>query len=77
MSKPQKSFTICIEAEVQMSIEDIWPDDDAPENPTAKDVIQAMQDDCISIGRLVEDWNIPVSASVWNQNDRNDRASWD
>ena len=71
-----KTFTIRIECEVTLNTEDIWPDGDAPENPTAKDVVQAMDDDCVNIGALIEDWNFPAEVRVWDTNDRKDMASW-
>lgn len=72
-----KKFTVSIECEVVLSTSEIWPDGNAPESPTAKDVIQTMQDDCIDIGRLLSDWNLPACIHVWNPDDRNDRAEWD
>jgi hypothetical protein len=42
---PDKSWELWVDTPVYMlSIDDIWPDGDAPENPTAEDVIEAMRE---------------------------------
>jgi hypothetical protein len=72
----QKTFTISIECEATLNVEDSWPDGDAPENPTAKDVIQAMDDDCGSVTKLLDEWNLPAEVFVWDANDHTDKATW-
>ena len=71
-----KTFTISVECEVTLNTREIWPDGNAPENPTAKDVVQAMEDDCISVSKLLDEWNLPAEVFVWDANDHKDRANW-
>jgi hypothetical protein len=71
-----KTFTISIEGEVTLNTEDIWPDGDAPENPTAADVIRAMEDDCGSVTKLLDEWNLPAEVHVWDANNQKDHKSW-
>ena len=37
-----KLFTVTLHAEYMLTVDEVWPDGDAPENPTAKDVIEQM-----------------------------------
>jgi hypothetical protein len=36
------TFTVDFGGAISLSVDEIWPDGDAPENPTANDVIQRM-----------------------------------
>lgn len=38
----KKQFSISIESDATFFVEEIWPDGDAPENPTADDVRKAL-----------------------------------
>jgi hypothetical protein len=51
-----KRFRISIDIESVLSVEQLWPDGDAPENPTADDV-KALIDKCGGID-IIEDWNL-------------------
>lgn len=53
MKKFQLSYTI----NVVLSVDDIWPDGDAPENPTVADVEKVI-DACGGWQRIVSDWNL-------------------
>lgn len=45
--------------EATLSVDEIWPDGDAPENPTRDDVIAVMQKSG-SAYRLAQDWNLDL-----------------
>lgn len=64
MSKPGKRFRVSVSAEADLAIAEIWPDGDAPENPTADDVREKIELTC-GWGDLVRDWNLPQDADVW------------
>jgi len=51
----RQTFTVCF-PDVSLSIEDIWPDGDAPVNPTARDVVERMGGS--SVGAVIRDWNL-------------------
>jgi len=72
-----KSFIVKIEYETTMSIEQIWPDGDAPENPTAKDVVKAMQEDCPTVAGLLSEWDFPVTVRVTDEINPGDQATWE
>lgn len=72
-----KQFTVKIEYETIMSIGEIWPDGDAPENPTAQDVIKAMQEDCPTVGGLLSEWYFPVTVRVRDEGNPRDEAVWE
>lgn len=49
----KKYFSVTIESEI--SSEEVWPDGDAPENPTAEDVAKVMRG-CGNETTVVNDW---------------------
>jgi hypothetical protein len=49
--------------DVALEVEDVWPDGDAPENPTAADVAEVMRSTG-SIGRIVSEWNLWAEIEV-------------
>lgn len=52
-----KKFTINIECSVDMDLDELWPDGDAPENPTAKDVENLIEKSGGPVG-IIDDWNL-------------------
>lgn len=58
MSDKQKTFTITVEGSYTLTVDEIWPDGDAPENPTREDVAAAMKKSCHSTYQLMRDWNL-------------------
>lgn len=50
-------FTISYEVEETLSLEDLWPDGDAPENPTVDDVIGIMRKSG-SVINWMRDWGM-------------------
>lgn len=55
----ERTFHIEWGGEADLLIEEIWPDGDAPENPTRDDVIAVMQKSR-SVSRLCSDWNLKI-----------------
>lgn len=51
---PETTFLISL-GETELTVEEVWPDGDAPENPTAEDVATAMRS---SRGPVLSDWNL-------------------
>ena len=50
-----KTFTIHIDAIVDLAVGDIWPDGAAPDDPTDADVVAAMKA-CGSKWTVLNDW---------------------
>lgn len=53
----ERVFTISVEADYDLSVSEIWPDGDAPDDPTAEDVAAVMES-CGTKRRVLHDWNI-------------------
>ena len=71
-----KQFKITYEMECVLDTDQMWPDGDAPTNPTAKDVIALIRRHG-GIYRVLDDWNLHQTCSTWevheesNSRDRN------
>lgn len=52
------TFSFVFEGEVELSAGDIWPDGDAPENPTTQDVVARIQTRWWRIDRFMREWNL-------------------
>lgn len=52
-----KRFRISITCEVELDLDDLWPDGDAPDNPTEQDVRRLIDRDGGPI-RILDDWNL-------------------
>lgn len=60
----KKLFSFRFEIEETLSVKDIWPDGDAPENPTADDVRKVFMNSCRgNVIRGMEDWGLLDSYS--------------
>lgn len=59
----KQNIQISVDGITSLSPEDIWPDGDAPENPSVDDVIKAIKDDCYSAEELFNKWHLSVY--VW------------
>jgi len=57
-----KVFTISF-PDTHLTIEEVWPDGDAPENPSAEDVAEVMRRNGGFRG-VLSDWNIIDSLEV-------------
>ncbi len=57
--EPKKlpTFHFSIEADLSLDVQDIWPDGDAPANPTLEDVLAVIKK-CGGARRILEDWNL-------------------
>lgn len=56
---------VTVEGKWNLRIGEIWPDGDAPVNPTAQDVADKMAKDCGgSIWELMRSWNMEPD-TVW------------
>lgn len=56
-------FFISAEYDGEFGLEQIWPDGDAPENPTAEDVAAVMRQSG-GIQTWMMEWNIPLRVVV-------------
>lgn len=70
-----KKFNIEISGHYSLSVSDIWPDGDAPENPTPEDVAQAMDESGTLMG-VIGEWNFDDSLSI-DVYDEESVANWD
>lgn len=63
----QKVFSIRFEVEESFSVKEIWPDGDAPENPTAEDVKKEFLRSCRrDIIQGLEDWGMIDRYDQWS-----------
>lgn len=62
MSTIERFFTIEVGDEASLSVNEIWPDGDAPENPTVEDVIAKIKQS--SEFSFMSDWNFAQHVSV-------------
>lgn len=58
------TFTINFDGSVPLSVEEIWPDGDAPSNPTVDDVIARMRSTSSGLGSFLRDWNLEDDIDV-------------
>ena len=58
-----KTIEISIVSTSTLSIDEVWPDGDAPDNPTVEDVIKAMRPSG-GVGEMASDWNLGLWADV-------------
>jgi hypothetical protein len=56
------SIFIGVEVDNDLSVTDVWPDGDAPENPTADDVAALLEKG--GLKRNLEDWSLMDGAVV-------------
>jgi hypothetical protein len=52
-----KKFCFSIETHVDLTVDEIWPDNDAPENPTVDDVLKVIAE-CGGATQVIQDWNL-------------------
>lgn len=75
MSDDELTFTIHIEADYDLTVAEIWPDGDAPKNPTAEDVAEVMgrtNDGLRNVTnkrRVLHDWCLLDDLEVWVEGD--------
>jgi hypothetical protein len=59
-----KKFDVSFYGDFVLSTDEIWPDGDAPQNPTPKDVIEAMKQSARFKAALLDDWNLEKDLHV-------------
>ncbi len=59
----ERRFQITITADHDLAIDEIWPDGDAPENPTVDDVKRRIQE-CGGARGLWRDWGFDTDPEV-------------
>jgi len=59
----EQKFAVDIDGAVTLTVEEVWPDGDAPDNPTAEDVAKRMRG-CGSLKDVIYDWNLPATITV-------------
>jgi hypothetical protein len=52
-----KRFELTVEGSVVLELDEIWPDGDAPENPTAADAQRVIDADG-GLSRVLLDWSL-------------------
>jgi hypothetical protein len=52
-----KTFNLSLNIDVTLSVDELWPDGDAPENPTVADVENLIADSG-GWSRILDDWNL-------------------
>lgn len=63
-----KHFNIEVASEDRpFSVDEIWPDGDAPENPTVEDVIEVIRQSR-GPSRFISDWSIDLYVEVDGKN---------
>ena len=62
--KEKVKFRVTVEGDCMLSIADVWPNGDAPENPTAEDVVAAMRASSGWAGRLIDEWLLACRIAV-------------
>lgn len=60
---PKERFTICIDSYFDLAVNEIWPDGDAPENPTAEDVAKAIRK-YVNVYDFIRSWNLDTALMV-------------
>jgi len=58
-----ENFTVHLEGpSFELELDEIWPDGDAPEDPTAEDVVEVMRDYGSS---LIRDWSLDDGLEIY------------
>ena len=55
--KKREGFNFTISSDCWLSIDDIWPDGDAPDNPTV-DHVHAVIEQCGGAKVVIREWNL-------------------
>jgi hypothetical protein len=58
-----KNVVIEFQGSVALSVAEIWPDGDAPEEPHVRDVIEKMQAAGSKL-RMLDDWNLEQDLTI-------------
>jgi len=63
-----KKFKISYEMDTVLDVDSMWPDGDAPMNPTVDDVLQLIKKHG-GIYRVLDEWNLHNCDSDWSVTD--------
>ncbi len=64
------AFTIGFTVESTLTVAELWPDGDAPANPTVSDVKEAIESYSADPFRVARDWNLDVDGWDIRQDDQ-------
>lgn len=67
------SFTIHIDGDFVLDLEQIWPDGNAPDEPTAEDVVKVLES-CGSLFSVLNDWCLDPRVVVYGPGRSSQRA---
>lgn len=56
--KEEKKFRIIIVSDYVLTENEIWPDNDGPENPTTQDVEDVIIEAELSLADVIKEWNL-------------------
>jgi hypothetical protein len=59
----ERTFTVRISVDHTLPVSALWPDGDAPENPTAADVEELIENDG-GYERIISEWNLDLHGEV-------------
>jgi hypothetical protein len=62
--KPPKTLCVTVTGDHVLTVDEVWPDGDAPENPTVEDVIAVMKSCARRADELVRDWDLGYDIEV-------------
>lgn len=69
-----KTFHFSIETQVSLDVEDIWPDGDAPADPTVSDVIEVIRA-CGGTKHVLDDWSLIDDLTLTVSDDKNSEVA--
>jgi hypothetical protein len=68
MTEPNTGFSVDL-GSAYLTIDEVWPDGDAPENPTAQDVIEVMRQTSLRAYVIASEWNLLDGIEVTGNGD--------
>lgn len=64
-SSKTKTFDFDFYGAMTLSAKEVWPDGDAPKNPTARDVILKIKAKHVTIGQFLDAWKLSPELEVF------------
>jgi hypothetical protein len=74
MNKSSKRFTFEIGTTLDLSADDIWPDGDAPDEPTVDDVLAVIKQ-CGGARRILSDWDLDRDIDITVSDDKDSKVA--
>jgi hypothetical protein len=68
MTEPNTGFSVDL-GSAYLTVEDVWPDGDAPEHPTAQGVVEQMRRTSPSVYTIVSEWGLLDGIEVTGNRD--------